>query len=300
MIKWLVQDVGINMANLQWNFEALQRLEFPFGNFGVIAEEKAITNLQEVLEKDWHYVIRGGTKILVLLDSIQSLLEVNNLLTPEQLQYNDQFVQRLKEAVFYDVHRFDQAYYSTLNLPLLNCDAKLYEMTEHLNTRFDQDMFIKPSRDLKAFDAGILPKGTSLEEYVIGGKHQKMYLEEKALIALVKPIAAEYRFFVVEGEVITGSQYRLAGKGVLNAQIPGNIVDAAREYAKLYMPHDVFTMDLAQTPEGISIVEYNCWNASGLYHTDACKIFHVVNEYKQAQIYQDRLAVKNRTSIKVV
>jgi hypothetical protein len=270
MIKWLVQDVGINMANLQWNFEALQRLEFPFGNFGVIAEEKAITNLQEVLEKDWHYVIRGGTKILVLLDSIQSLLEINNLLTPEQLQYNDQFVQRLKEAVFYDVHRFDQ------------------------------DMFIKPSRDLKAFDAGILPKGTSLKEYVIGGKHQKMYLEEKALIALVKPIAAEYRFFVVEGEVITGSQYRLAGKGVLNAQIPGNIVDAAREYAKLYMPHDVFTMDLAQTPEGISIVEYNCWNASGLYHTDACKIFHVVNEYKQAQIYQDRLAVKNRTSIKVV
>jgi hypothetical protein len=289
MIKWLVQDVGINMVNLQWNFEALKRLDFPFGNFGLITHERVITNLEEVLEKDWHYIIRGGTKILVLLDSIQSLSEVNAYLSPEQLACNEQFVQRLKDAVFYDVHHFDQAYYSTLDLPLLNTGAKLYEMTEHLDTRFNQDMFIKPSRDLKAFDAGILPQGTSLQEYVLSGKHQKIYLEEKALIAPVKVITAEYRFFVVEGEVVTGSQYRLGGMGVLNASIPSNIMDAAREYAKLYQPHDVFTMDLAQTPDGISIVEYNCWNASGLYHTDVCKIFHTVNEYKQAKIYENRL-----------
>lgn len=293
MIKWLVQDVGMQMVNLHWNFEALKRLEFPFGNFGVIAHEKMITNLEEVLEKDWHYIIRGGTKILVLLDSIHSLDEVNSHLSFEQQAYSTQFIERLKAGVFYDVQRFDQAYYSTLDLPLLNSGAKLYKISEHLNTRFSQDMFLKPSRDLKAFDAGILPKGVSLQEHITSGKHQAMYLEEQALIATVRPIAAEYRFFVVEKEVITGSQYRLGGKGVLSSIIPENIMCAAKEYAQLYQPHDVFTMDLAQTQQDISIVEYNCWNASGLYHTDVCKIFHTVHEYKQGQLCQ---ALQNKNS----
>ena len=40
-------------------------------------------------------------------------------------------------------------------------------------------------------------------------------------------------------------------------------------------------MDLAETPEGISIVEYNCWNASGLYKTNIAKIFDAVDKYKK-------------------
>ena len=43
-------------------------------------------------------------------------------------------------------------------------------------------------------------------------------------------------------------------------------------------------MDLADTKEGIKIVEYNSWNASGLYKTNIPKIFNAVQEFKEYQI----------------
>ena len=39
-------------------------------------------------------------------------------------------------------------------------------------------------------------------------------------------------------------------------------------------------MDLADTPEGIKIIEYNCWNASGLYKTNIPKIFNTVQDFQ--------------------
>lgn len=220
---------------------------------------------------------------MTLLANINSLKEVNAFLTPEQLVFNSQYIENLKNGVFYNEETFDQAYYGKLDLPLLNSDASLYPIKDNLNLKFNTDVFIKPSKDLKAFTAGILPAGTSIVEYITAQSYQKIYLEELAIIAPCKKIISEYRFFVVEGEVITGSMYRFADKVVTSPYIPENIMAAAKEYAKLYQPHDVFTMDLAETTDGISIVEYNCWNASGVYQTDLMKMFHTVYEYKQQQ-----------------
>lgn len=56
-------------------------------------------------------------------------------------------------------------------------------------------------------------------------------------------------------------------------------MDIAKSYAQLYQPHDIFTMDLAETPEGVKIVEYNCWNGSGLYHCDKVLLFSCVQDF---------------------
>lgn len=280
--KWLVQDVGISMKLIQETFETLKRNQFPFSNFGVIAHTKEITNLENILtDPDEHFIIRGGTKILSLLESMTSLKEANTFLTDEQLQFGDIYKERLQEGIFYDEKSFDQAYYGGLNLPLLNEKSSLYPIKDNLDLRFDSNFFIKPSKDQKAFTAGILESGQTIKDFIHSQKYQNSYMEETAIIAPCKIITAEYRFFIVEKEVITGSMYRFANKGVLSEVIPKNIIDAAKEYAQLYQPHDVFTMDLAETPAGIYIVEYNCWNASGLYKTDIAKIFDAVNEYKR-------------------
>lgn len=280
--KWLVQDVGIGMKLIQETFETLQKMQLPFSNFGVIANTKQITNLENVLtDPDENFIIRGGTKVLSLLDDLSSLKEANIFLTDEQLKYEDIYRQRLKDGIFYNEKAFDQAYYGNLDLPLLNDKASLYPIKDNLNLKFDNNVFIKPSKDQKAFTAGILEAGQTIESFIHHQKYQKTYIEETAIIAPCKVITAEYRFFVVEQEVITGSMYRFANQGNLSEVIPKNIMDAAKEYAQLYQPHDVFTMDLAETPKDISIVEYNCWNASGLYKTNIAKIFDAVNEYKK-------------------
>jgi hypothetical protein len=42
-------------------------------------------------------------------------------------------------------------------------------------------------------------------------------------------------------------------------------------------------MDIALTPDGYKIIEYNCWNASGLYHCNGQKVFFAVNEFIKNQ-----------------
>lgn len=290
-IKWLVQDVGINVQNIHANFDTLIRFGFPYSNFGVIAFTKTISNLKNILnDPEEQFIIRGGTKILTLLEQINSLQEVNQFLSEEQLSFSEQYIHNLKNGVFYHEQSFDQAYYGQLDLPLLNKGANYYPIKDHLQLSFKDNMFLKPSKDQKAFNAGVLEAGETIESFIINQAYQKSYLDEIAVIAPCRAISSEYRFFVVDKEVITGSRYRLAGQGNLSEIIPNNILEAAKEYAKLYQPHDVFTMDLAETPEGIFIVEYNCWNASGLYKTDVAKIFHVVQEYKEGLMQQKKLS----------
>lgn len=282
MIKWLVQDVGIHMINLKANFEVLNRLNYPHENFGIINNEKLITNLDNILTSpEDNYIIRGGVKILSILNNIKSLDEVNNNLSEDQLKYSDIYIQKLKQAVFYDDLKFDQAYYQTLNLPLLNQDSKIYNIKDNLDLSFNQPYFIKPTKDLKAFEAGIIEPGVSIEQFITQGKYQKSYLQEQVLLSSCKKIISEYRFFIVNQKVITGSLYRLGGQGNLSHVIPENIMNTAKKYAQLYQPHDIFTMDLAETPEGIKIIEYNCWNASGSYHCDLMRTFFSIQEYME-------------------
>lgn len=40
-------------------------------------------------------------------------------------------------------------------------------------------------------------------------------------------------------------------------------------------------MDLTKKENDFKIVEYNCWNASGLYNIDMVKLFEQVEEYKK-------------------
>ena len=44
---------------------------------------------------------------------------------------------------------------------------------------------------------------------------------------------------------------------------------------------DYYVIDLCETDDGIEIVEYNCWNASGFYKTDIKKILSRITELKK-------------------
>ena len=285
MITWLVQNVGFSTTNLDLTEETLNRLDIPYQLFGISKLINYVINLENILKNpDEQFIIRGGTSLLSLLSKIDNLKEINPNLSEEQLIYSQQYISNLKNGIFYDEKNFDQSFYGSLNLPLLNNDCQNLPIKDFLNQSFDKDVFIKPSRDQKAFNAGILEKGYTIKDFIFSQIHEAFYIDEIAIIAPLKEIYSEYRFFVVNQDVITGSQYRLNNQLFVSEYIPDNILQAAKEYAKLYQPHDIFTMDLADTKEGIKIVEYNCWNASGLYKTNIPKIFNAVQEFKEYQI----------------
>lgn len=281
-LQWLVQNVGFSTTNLDLTEDTLQRMEIPYHLFGISRLINYVINLETILkDPEEQFIIRGGTSLLSLLNKIEDLKEVNPNLSEEQLQFSDIYIQNLKNGLFYNEKSFDQNYYGKLDLPLLNAHSQNLPIKDHLDTSFNEPVFIKPSRDQKAFGPGILEPGYTIKDFIFSQVHENFYLEEIAIIAPVKHIYAEYRFFVVDKEVITGSQYRNSTQLFVSEYVPEYIQEAAKEYAKLYQPHDIFTMDLADTPEGIKIIEYNCWNASGLYKTNVPKIFNAVQDFKE-------------------
>lgn len=294
-IKWLVQDVGKTVM-LEDNFDTLKSMGASHHGFGLIEGTSLIVNLEEILtDLDEQYIIRGGTKILHLLENYSNLEDFCPHLNDFQLQHKDTFFHKLKSAIFYDSVSFDQAYYSQLDLPLLNKEAFFLPIKDNKEKSFSVPYFLKPSKDLKTFIPGILTPGQTIQEFIENSQHLKDYNHELALLSEVKEIYKEYRFFVVNKKVITGSQYKNGDKVEHCAYIPTYMTTIAQEYAQLYQPHEIFTMDLADTPEGVKIVEYNCWNGSGLYHCDKVALFTTVQNFIQYAPNQCNLMLKRFT-----
>lgn len=287
MNKWLIQVVSRKDEVIKTEIEALNSLNYKWHDFGVIEMLSLFSNIENILENpNDTYIIRGGTKVLQLFDGVTSLEELSENCSKEQVELSSLYLEKLRAGLFYNVDNFDQKIYGKLDLPLINSDVTYYSLDNenNLNLSFDDIKFVKPSRDLKAFNAGILEPGQTVLEFIHSQMYQPMYVQEELLVSSPKNIWDEYRFFVLGDQVITGSQYRtnkqLKYHALDNSLEHQKVLSIAKEYAKLYKPAEVFTMDIGKyNNDQYGIVEYNCFNASGLYHSDVKKLFTTLEDY---------------------
>jgi hypothetical protein len=277
---WLIQSTGFNSNYVYEIFNFLKENNYKVSDFGIVSGTNNITNIENILSDDDIYIFKSGTKILDILNNIENISEVSNLLSSEQINKSNLFLKKLKDGIDYNINTFDQQIYSKLNLPLLNNSPSIYSFNEIKDTSFKKDLFIKPSRDLKAFNGGIIKSGTKVIDYIMSNHPLTYYKNEKIILHDVVEILAEYRFFIIEDKVITGSLYKRNNQIIYDYFIPDYIYQVALEYAKLYKPANIFVMDIAETNLGIKIIEYNCWNASGIYMSDVHKLFSEIDNYK--------------------
>lgn len=98
----------------------------------------------------------------------------------------------------------------------------------------------------------------------------------KLMIAMPKQIYAEYRFWIVNGRLITCSPYKLGD----TVSYAGVVPFEARNYAidRVSEMHDIQTycLDIADTPNGYKIVEINNINSSGLYRANIQKLIMAI------------------------
>ncbi len=87
------------------------------------------------------------------------------------------------------------------------------------------------------------------------------------VIASVKPIKKEYRLFMAGNHFITGSSYSWNNEPYEG--VPGYVVSFAQAAVEQWQPEVVYTIDIADTPEGLKVVEFNSASSSGLYGSDA-------------------------------
>ena len=118
---------------------------------------------------------------------------------------------------------------------------------------------------------------TNVDDLTIGGLKADTLL----VISSVKKILQEYRFFVIDGKIVTGSSYKIGGKPHYAHNVDQSVINYAQEMVDMYQPSEAFVIDIALTNDGYKIIEVNTFNAAGFYNSDISKIvFSLLEKYR--------------------
>jgi len=152
---------------------------------------------------------------------------------------------------------------------LLNEDATIEEFGNLVPV---QPVFIRPCSDDKAF-AGFVIEPDTLRRWQnqvrdLDDSTSTLTLKTLVLKAAPKPILSEFRFFVVEGYVITGSLYREQGHRRYSSECDEAAWACAQTAVGVWRPDKAFVIDVAVTHDGPKVIEINCMNSAGFYEAD--------------------------------
>lgn len=142
----------------------------------------------------------------------------------------------------------------------------------------DEQFFMRPNQDLKQFSGSIMAAREAvafLEKAMLGAASGYHQLSPETLVVVASPeeILAEWRWFVVGGQVIDGSLYRRNGQAHKEHVEEARLVQQAQRLADRWLPSLCCVMDLALPVGGkMKVVEFNCINGSGFYAHDVKKV----------------------------
>lgn len=164
---------------------------------------------------------------------------------------------------------FDNSKWVKNRNDMLNQDMEVCSIKE-LSNHLDKRLFLRPEKDNKSFRAGIYERQDMLDLISAAemGDNHGYGTSSEVVMASPKDLTVEERYFVVGGEVVTGSIY--AQYGVPLAQpITSDIkIKNAQTMADVWLPHETCVMDLMDTNEGYKVIEFNAFNSSGFYEHD--------------------------------
>jgi hypothetical protein len=168
---------------------------------------------------------------------------------------------------------------------VLNSDARFMTLSDVLRTDdLPSLMFARPVEDSKTF-AGQLFTRKELMSWaykVVKLKEESSYSsitgDDMILLAEPKEIWAEYRFFVVNKVVVTGSLYKRGDRVHYSPDVDDEVrLYAQGQAAKLPAWHGTVALDVAVTPYGLKVLELNSINSAGFYACDMGKFVNAIN-----------------------
>lgn len=184
-------------------------------------------------------------------------------------------------GVFYNSNHDMEVYFWHYMPHMLNGDGYFMRSQDELPEWLPEEFFARPADDTKLFNGGLFSKK---------GWNQNMraYLEikkglEHNVKIFVAPdkqyIAKEIRCWIVEGKVITMSQYKL---GILAHQKNYDHDEEARAFAQkmadIYVPSRAFVLDICLYQGEWKVVEINCINSAGFYEANMDKLLTALEE----------------------
>lgn len=151
----------------------------------------------------------------------------------------------------------------------------------------DMTWFIRPDQDLKQFSGYVAPAHEIKDHLFSMVKSFKdgfpgtysMNPETKVVFSTVKEIKAEWRWFIVNGNIVSGSMYRAHGQMRQIRETDQSVIDEAQKLTNIWLPDDCVVMDTALVGDEVKVIEFNCINSSGFYDNDVNEIFKALWEF---------------------
>ena len=157
---------------------------------------------------------------------------------------------------------------------LLNYDSKIIKFGD--KDFFSEELFFaRPTKDTKVFTGKVfdMSEWQEFKEYsFINGHSTLLDANTEIQISTVKKIQKEIRFWIVKGEIITASQYRLGNRLVLSDDIDQSAYDFCNKMIKIFELNEAFVMDLCLVDGEYKIVECGCINCAGFYKANMQKL----------------------------
>lgn len=163
---------------------------------------------------------------------------------------------------------------------LLNSDSIIQNFTVPINWNTPKK-FIRPTEDTKTFTGKVFNQ-EEWEEFVhysLTNGHETTLCDNTPIqVASVKQIQKEYRFWIVDGQVITGSLYKLGYRIVTDANIEDDAIKFAEKMISKFQLANAFVLDVCLVDDEWKIVECGCMNCAGFYAANMNKVIIALEE----------------------
>lgn len=184
------------------------------------------------------------------------------------------------QGIFFDEKLFTpESYVKHWGYLMLNSDQTILtigEIEQYVKTHEIDEYFIKPNDDLKQFTGQKMTSYELLDFYNRTILVTNGIVNSKTLVSIssVKEILREWRLIIVDGKVITASQYL----PIQQPFVPPEVIDFGNKCAQIHSPAGVYVMDVSFDTD-FKIIECNCFNGSGFYECDLSLIIKSVSEF---------------------
>lgn len=164
---------------------------------------------------------------------------------------------------------------------MLNPSGTVFTPSQDFFIPLMDQYFVRPTEDTKSISGTVM----DYEEfhdwltYVKGIPNDgcsPLNCETELVVSPVREIYAEYRFFVVGGEVVTCSRYKLGNQVIASADVDMHVHQFVGRMIHRWEPADAFVLDVAETPNGCKIIEVNNINSAGFYEANPLEIVDAI------------------------
>lgn len=278
---WVVQNNLYNEAGYVRFIEALDRLRvdylvvtpIPFTNQFLPADFDSMTQEVDDVEEPF---IDTNQKIIVMGATTLSRVAKSRGWTPGTY-LNENF----------DFSKWRDGFGKN---NILNGDARVGLVKNITIPPYDY-VFVRPVHDNKSFSGEVMSidalhewlkdisKIEEIDEFLLLHKNTEI------MISSAKNIISEYRMFIVNGKVVTGSLYKRGNQVISDEYVEPQVYAFCERMIDEWqskidckiipdtrVPADAFVMDVAVTAFGMKVIEINNINSAGFYAADCQKI----------------------------